>query len=84
MRWDYYSHRDDISEEELSNLSSEELQKRKANTTEKNAWRVAEEVCVRIDDAKGPAGDFLKAYVTERPGKYTCIFGSMCSFYAAE
>ena len=31
---------------------------------EKNAWRVAQDVEGRIDDEPGPAGDYLKGYVT--------------------
>lgn len=34
---------------------------------EKNAWKVCEEVCSRIDGEPGPHGD-MKAYVTEKKG----------------
>ena len=33
---------------------------------ERNAWAVAKEVQLRINDEKGPANDFLKCYVTEQ------------------
>ena len=33
---------------------------------ERNAWTVAKEVQLRINDEKGPANDFLKCYVTEQ------------------
>ena len=33
---------------------------------EKNAWRVAYDVAAMIDDEPGPAGDFIKCYVTQR------------------
>ena len=32
---------------------------------EKNAWMVSEEIKLRVDDEKGPEGDFMRAYVTE-------------------
>ena len=32
----------------------------------KNAWKVAEEVTKIIDDEPGPAGDYMKSYVTTR------------------
>ena len=35
----------------------------------KNAWKVAEEVRKIIDDQLGPAGDYLKSYVTTRQEK---------------
>ena len=31
---------------------------------EKNVWKVAEEVTKIIDDEPGPAGDYMKSYVT--------------------
>ena len=31
----------------------------------KNAWRVAHDVAAMIDDEPGPAGDFIKCYVTQ-------------------
>ena len=33
---------------------------------ERNAWRVAQNVVSRINGEPGPAGDFMKAFVTNR------------------
>ncbi|XP_062616534.1 uncharacterized protein LOC134278232 [Saccostrea cucullata] len=67
LKWDAHKPLDELSDEEIQNLSSSDLEMRKEKALEKNAWDVAEQVCVRIDQAKGPAGDFLHAYVTDRP-----------------
>ena len=37
-----------------------------AEVVERNAWRVAQDVVSRIDDKPGPAGDCMKAFVTNR------------------
>ena len=34
-----------------------------------NAWRVSDEIKQIIDDEPGPAGDFLKCFVTSRKEK---------------
>ena len=57
---------DGLSEEDRKTMSLDELEKRKETNTERNAWAVAEEVRMRVDDEKGPGGDFMKAYLTEK------------------
>ena len=46
-------------------MSLEDLEQYKEANMEKNAWIVCEEIKLRVDDEKGPGGDFMRAYVTE-------------------
>ena len=57
---------DGLSEEGRKTMSLDELEKHKETNMERNAWAVAEEVRMRVDDEKGPGGDFMKAYLTEK------------------
>ena len=66
LKWNYYGPLDGLTEDEVKNLSVTELQQRENDCMEKNAWKVAEEVTKIIDDEPGPAGDYMKSYVTTR------------------
>ena len=69
LKWNYYGPLDGLKEDEVKNLSVTDLQKRENDCMEKNAWKVAEEVTKIIDDEPGPAGDYMKCYVTTRQEK---------------
>ena len=69
LKWHYYGPFDGLSEDEIHTLSVVELKQREDESMEKNAWRVSEEVKQTIDDEPGPAGDFMKCYVTRRKDK---------------
>ena len=69
MKWQYFGPFDDLSMEEIENLSITELKKREEECMEKNAWKVSEEIRQVIDDEPGPAGDFLKCFVTSQREK---------------
>jgi len=73
LKWNYYGPLDGLTEDEVKNLSVTDLQKRENDCMEKNAWKVAEEVTKIIDDAPGPARDYMKSYVTTRQEK-TVLF----------
>ena len=64
LKWNYYGPLDGLSQDEIENLSLIDLQKREEDCIEKNAWRVAKEVAQTIHDEPGPAGDYIKSYVT--------------------
>ena len=68
MKWQYFGPFDHLSMEEIENLSITELKKRE-ECMEKNAWKVSEEIRQVIDDEPGPAGDFLKCFVTSKREK---------------
>lgn len=70
LSWDMFKALEGLSDEEVQNLTSTELDNLKAKALERNAWAVAEQVRLRVDDAKGPAGGYLHAYITEHPGKH--------------
>ena len=41
-----------------------EVKQKERDCLEKNARQVAEEIATMVDDEPGPAGDFVKCYVT--------------------
>ena len=69
LKWNHYGPLDGLTEDEVKNLSVTDLQKRENDCMEKNASKVAEEVTKIIDDEPGPAGDYMKSYVTPRQEK---------------
>ena len=66
LHWEYFQPAYLISEEELKKLTVEEMKELEAEVVERNAWRVAQDVVSRIDGEPGPAGDCMKAFVTNR------------------
>ena len=68
LKWDIYKPFDGLSEEEVQHLSMSDVELLKEKAMCKNAWAVAEQICVRIDEAKGPGGGYLHAYVSNHPG----------------
>ena len=63
-----------MSEVEVQELSSADVDHLKSETMEKNAWAVSNEIRLLVDDARDPSGGYLKAYVTEHPGTYDVHF----------
>ena len=74
LKWNYYGPLDGLTEEKVNNLSATDLQKRENDCMEKNAWKVAEEVTKIIDDEPGPAGGYMKSYVTLIKARETVLF----------
>ena len=66
LDWEYFQPTYLISEEELKTLTVEEIRELEAEELERNKWRVAQDVVSRIDGEPGPAGDCMKAFVTNR------------------
>jgi len=68
LEWEYYKQYDGLDEEELKNKSKEELEELEEKRMMSNAWRVAEDVRLRIDGEPAPKG-FIHAIVSEQPGE---------------
>lgn len=66
LYWEYFQPIDLISEEELKTLTVEEIKELEGEVVERNAWRVAQDNVSRTDGKPGPAGDCMKAFVTNR------------------
>ncbi len=66
LKWEYFTLFDGLTNEEIGELSSNELKEKDNLSMGKNAWRVAYDVVAMIDDEPGPAGDFIKCYVTQQ------------------
>ena len=66
LKWEYFKPTDGMSKEEIKTLTDEEIKKLEAETMERNAWRVSQDVVSRIDGEPGPAGDCMKAFITNK------------------
>ena len=66
LQWNYYGPLDNLDEDEIKKLSVEDVKQLEEDAMQKNVWRVAKDVTERIQDEPGPAGDFMKAFVTPR------------------
>ena len=66
LQWEYVQPTDLISEEELKTFTVDEMKELEAEVVQRNAWRVAQDFVSRIDGEPGPAGDCMKAFVTNR------------------
>ena len=66
LHWEYFQPTGLISEEELKTFTVEEMKQLEAEVVQRNAWRVAQDFVSRIDGEPGPAGDCMKAFVTNR------------------
>ena len=66
LKWQIYETLHGLSEEEVKSLSTSELDAHSSKVMEKNAWAVAEEVCLRIDDSPAPRG-YISAFLVNRP-----------------
>ena len=66
LKWQIYETLHGLSEEEVKSLSTSELDAHSSNVMEKNAWAIAEEVCLRIDDSPAPRG-YISAFLVDRP-----------------
>ncbi|CAC5411805.1 unnamed protein product [Mytilus coruscus] len=76
-----------MAREEVQELSSKEVDRLKSETMQKKAWAVSNEIRLRIDDARDPAGGYLHAYSVEQDElylqyrKYQCrLLGQECDF----
>ena len=69
MTWNYYQGYDGLTDEQVKEMSISELDMHIETNMEKNAWAVAKQVQLRIDDEKFPGGDYLKCYVTDEEDK---------------
>lgn len=68
LKWKYHEPFAGLSSEEVDKLSAEESKALEEKAMEQNALHVARDVQTRIDDEPGPAGDFMKAFVTRERG----------------
>ena len=61
--WKHYMPFDGLTDEVISNLTTEDADKLKKTATERNAWWVAHELKNQVNDEPGPAGDYTKAFL---------------------
>ena len=78
LHWEYFQPTDLISEEELKTLTVEEMKELEAEVVERNVWKVAQDFVSRIGGKPGPAGDCMKAFVTNRKFQYRIHSAIQC------
>ena len=66
LKIDYYDKHHGLSEEDVKSMSLKDLKYFEESMKEKNAWCIAEEVRVRIDDEPGPGQSFMQSLLTEK------------------
>ena len=64
LKWKYHEALDNLTKEDIEELSIDDIKKREEETTEQNAWKVAKDVVDRIQYEPGPAGDFMQSFLT--------------------
>ena len=69
LKWKYHEPFANLLPGEVEKLSAEEMKALEEKAMEQNAWHVARDVQARIDDEPGPAGDYMKAFITGVKGK---------------
>lgn len=69
LHWEKYKPLEGMSEEEIKKMSIEDIEDNERQCNERNAWYVAEQLAMRIDDEPGPGGDFMIADVSESLGE---------------
>ena len=63
--WEYKEQYEGLCEDQLNEMSIEDLEKSELDRMKYNAYKVCEELTVRIDGAPGPGG-YMKAYTSEK------------------
>ena len=66
LEWEYKRPLEGLTEENLREITSEDLVRLELQRMEYNAYKVCEEVGHRIDGATAPGG-YLNGYVSEKP-----------------
>ena len=77
LQWETVSPLQGLTDEQIEQLTIEEIEEREKNVSEINAWHVAKELAVRVDDEPGPGGDYMIVNVAEKLGKLTKL-GAKC------
>ena len=66
LEWQIYKPLHGLSVDEISSLTNSELETQRKANMEKNAWAVAEEVILRVDDAPAPRV-YMSAMMVDKP-----------------
>ena len=69
LNWEKCVPLEEKSEEEIKAMTIEDIETNEKECSKKNAWYVAEQLAIRIDDQPGPGRDFLIADVPHSFGK---------------
>ena len=61
-----------MAEDQIENMTMEEVKAAEDECMMKNAWKVCEDVCSRIHSEPAPSGDMI-AYVTQKEGLWFAL-----------
>ena len=67
INWKHFNAADGMTEEHVEAMTSEQMKVAEDECMMRNAWKVCEDVCNRIDGEPAPSGD-MTAYVTHKEG----------------
>jgi hypothetical protein len=76
--WKHFNAFDGMTEDQIQNMTIEEVKAAEDESMVKNAWKVCEDVCSRIHSEPAPSGD-MTAYATQKEGLlalYSLLIGS--------
>ena len=73
VKWKYFNITDGMTEEQIQEMTNEEMKAAEDECMRKNAWTVCEDICSRIDGEPAPSGD-ITAYVTHKEGIFIRTF----------
>ena len=65
INWEHHKRFEGLSEDEIASLSLEEYEKAEEERIERNAWKVANEIAARIDDAPVHS-EYIKCFVAHK------------------
>ena len=66
IKWEYFPRFHDKSDEEIEKMTLKDYEKHEDERIERNAWRVVNEIALRIDDALVLSDYIYKVFVTEK------------------
>lgn len=64
LKWKYHEALDNLTKEEIEELSLDDIKEREEEAMKRNAWQVAKDVVERIQHEPGAAGDFMQSFLT--------------------
>ena len=65
IKWEHFPRFHDLSDDEVKNMTLSSYEQYEDDRMERNAWRVAQDVASRIDDAP-VLSSYIKSFVTEK------------------
>ena len=69
IKWRYFDATDGMTVEQIQEMTNEEMIAAEDECMRRNAWKVCEDVCSRIDGEPAPSGDMMTMRRKEGGGR---------------